>query len=115
MSNSLATTVYADLADIDTRDKPPVDHRAVNWFAALWQAEKIRRDACHANLLSWIIGLPGGLDPAEAAASVLAYQQGQADLSLSPSLTALLQSVARYPAQQLARMRSSRRRAVAAH
>ncbi|HVJ32381.1 MAG TPA: hypothetical protein VND94_04630 [Terriglobia bacterium] len=108
MSNSLLAN--AEATNIDTSEKSPLDHRATGWFTALWQAEAVRRIASHANLLSWIIALPPGLDPADAAASVLAYQQHQTNRILSPSLTALLQNVACYPAQRLAQMRSSRRR-----
>lgn len=125
MSNSLPVTADADATNIDASEKPPLDHRAldhraldhraVGWFTALWQAEAVRRIASHANLLAWIIALPPGLDPADAAASVLAYQQRQTSQPLSPSLTALLQNVAHYPAQRLARMRSPRRRMVPAH
>lgn len=90
------------------------EHACV-WFGALWRAECIRGDACHANLLAWLVALPAGLDPAAAARAVIAHQQRETNLVLSTALTILLQEVARYPSERLQRLRPSRRHRMAAH
>ena len=82
---------------------------AAIWFAALLRADTQHAEASKAALLAWLIGLPDHLDPSQAAASVLAYQQGQADTSLSAALTVLLQDVAIYSRPRLERLRSGRR------
>jgi hypothetical protein len=91
------------------------DQHAAIWLGILQQAERKQLDACHATLLAWIMGLPAGFDPAEAATAVIAYQQRSGDAVLSPQLTALLQNVAHYPADRLARMGTRRRSRILAH
>ena len=92
-----------------------LDERASMWFGALWRAERTQHDACHANLLAWIMALPTGLDPAEAANAVISYQERETDQVLSAPLTALLHNVARYPTQRLNRLRRRRRQIEIAH
>jgi len=92
-----------------------LDEHAGMWFGALWRAERTRHDACHANLLAWIMALPAGLDPAEAATAVISYQQRETDQVLSAPLTALLHNVAHYPTERLNRLRSRRRPIAIAH
>ena len=91
------------------------DDRAGIWFGALWRAERLTLDACHVNLLAWIMALPAGLDPAAAASAVIAYQQRHEGEALSAPLMALLHNVARYPMDRLARMRPTRRQWATAH
>jgi hypothetical protein len=86
------------------------DSRVAIWFAALLHAEAGQCDASHATLLAWVMALPSGLDPAEAAAAVLDYQRDQAKANLSEQLTILLRDVTAYPAPRLNRLRSGRRR-----
>jgi hypothetical protein len=101
MSIQLTTMQHAS-------DNMSGDNAAI-WFAALLRADTQQGEASKATLLAWLIGLPDHLDPSQAAALVLAYQQGQTDTSLSDPLTALLQDVAIYPRPRLERLRSGRR------
>lgn len=96
-------------------DATAIDQHAAIWFGALQRAERMQLDACHATLLAWLMGLPAGFDPAAAAAAIITYQQRSADALLSPQLTALLQNVARYPTDRLARLGASRRSRRLAH
>jgi len=109
-----ATTRFTTTPTHDGPSAGPADGQAAIWFAALLQAEARQIEASHATLLAWVIGLPPDLDPAEAASAVLCYQRDQAKASLSTQLTILLRDVMAYPAQRLGRMRSGRRRALAA-
>lgn len=105
---SIHLTTMQDASDNTSND------RAAIWFADLLRADTQQGEASKATLLAWLIGLPDHLDPSHAAASVLAYQQGQADTSLSDRLTGLLQDVAIYPRPRLERLRSGRRHSSAA-
>ena len=63
-------------------------------------------------LLAWVMGLPYGLDPARAAQLVLDHQRADRQQGISAALLRLIETVAQYPQERLARMAGARRRAV---
>jgi hypothetical protein len=89
---------------------PIPESLAATWLAALQRAEIERVDASHANLLGWLMVLPCGVDPANAASAVLAQQQRLPQSVLSAELTQLLTQVVAFSKTRLAQMRRPRRR-----
>ncbi len=63
-------------------------------------------------LLAWVMGLPSGLDPAQAARLVIMHQHKDQQHSISAALMRLVEIVAQYPQERLARMANPKRRAL---
>ena len=81
-------------------------------YATLHALERGNEPSAELQLLQWVMGLPAGLDPATAARSVLAYQVGYSQHTLSRRLLRLLEIVGEFPAERLAALARRRRHTV---
>jgi len=84
--------------------------RAGFYFACLLALESDDSEDPHRSLLSWVLGLPAGLDPACMAREVLGYQHANPQHRLSSALLSLLEDVTRFPEPRLRRFRRRRGR-----
>ncbi|MBL8710576.1 MAG: hypothetical protein JNL25_15375 [Rhodospirillaceae bacterium] len=94
-----------DPADFVARD-------AEQYCAALRALDSVANETVHMKLLAWVMGLPAGIDPADAAQMVLHQQVAASGTRISAPLMKLIETVAQYPRDRLARMVSGRRQAV---
>lgn len=81
--------------------------RAEEYCDALRQLDSVTHEPVQMKLLAWVMGLPAGIDPADAARLVL----GQRQAGISAPLLKLVEIVAAYPAERLAQLATGRRRA----
>jgi hypothetical protein len=80
--------------------------RAEQYCAALRQLDSVAHEPVQMKLLAWVMGLPSGIDPADAASLVM----GQQHAGISAPLMKLVETVAEYPRARLAQLAASRRR-----
>lgn len=78
-------------------------------FAGLLAIEQGAVAEPHFNLLRWLIGLPAAADPAEAARSILDYQQAHPRPALTSALCDLLAVVSRCTRERLDGLSRNRR------
>jgi len=76
--------------------------------ASLLALDAVAHEPVQMKLLAWVMGLPNGLDPAIAARMVMS----QHDMRISAPLMKLIEVVAQYPRERLARMVAGKRRVV---
>lgn len=74
--------------------------------ASLLALDAVAHEPVQMKLLAWVMGLPSGLDPAVAARMVMS----QHDVRISAPLMKLIEVVAQYPRERLARMVAGKRR-----
>lgn len=74
--------------------------------ASLLALDAVAHETVQMKLLAWVMGLPNELDPAIAARMVMNEQ----DTRISAPLMKLVEAVAQYPRERLARMVVARRR-----
>ena len=84
--------------------------RAGFYFACLLALDADDSEDPHRSLLSWVLGLPAGLDPACMAREVLGYQHANPQNRLSAALLSLLEDVTRFPEPRLQQFQRRRRR-----
>jgi hypothetical protein len=80
------------------------------YFACLFALDTDDSGDPHRSLLSWVLGLPAGLDPACMAREVLGYQHANPQRRLSATLLGLLEDVTRFPESRLRRFQTGRSR-----
>ncbi|WP_133614086.1 hypothetical protein [Dongia mobilis] len=98
-------TMIASRTDSTTTDFAAL--RAEQYCDALRQLDAVAHEPVQMKLLAWVMGLPAGIDPADAARLVLGQQQA----GISAPLMKLVETVAAYPRARLAQMVTGRRRA----
>jgi hypothetical protein len=91
--------------DRDAAATPAVE----DMFAGLLALERSAGAEHHLNLLTWLVGLPGSLDPAAAARAVLDYQQANPAAALSAGLNDLLATVSGWSCARLDELSRNRR------
>lgn len=98
----------AALAPIDC-ETDAARRAAGDLFAGLLAIERHAVAEQHFNLLRWLIGLPAAADPAEAARSILDYQQTHPRPALTSGLRDLLAVVGRCSRERLDGLSRNRR------
>jgi hypothetical protein len=88
-----------------------VSPHAEQYCASLRMLDAVAHESVQMKLLAWVMGLPAGIDPADAARLVMREQVETSDSKISAPLMKLIETVAQYPAERLARMAGVRRRA----
>lgn len=84
--------------------------RAEQYCAELRQLDSVAHESVQMKLLAWVMGLPSGIDPADAAKMVMRQQIAATDSKISAPLMKLVEAVAQYPRERLAQLATGRRR-----
>jgi hypothetical protein len=79
--------------------------------ASLLALDAVAHEPVQLKLLAWVMGLPSGLDPAIAARIVMNQQVTEHSVRVSAPLMKLVETVAQYPRERLAKLVNGRRRA----
>lgn len=87
----------------------PLDGAQLN--ASLLALDTQVNEPVQMKLLAWVMGLPCGLDPARAAQLVINHQRVDQRQNISAALMRLIEIVAQYPQERLARIANAKRRA----
>lgn len=101
MITSQSDSTFVDLVSI----------HAEQYCASLRALDAVAHESAQMKLLAWVLGLPAGIDPAEAARMVM-RQETVSPHFISAPLLKLVETVAQYPAARLAAMVSGRRKAL---
>lgn len=82
---------------------------AEQYCASLRALDSVAHEPVQMKLLAWVMGLPAGIDPADAAQMVMQRQAQVPEASISLQLMKLIETVAEYPRARLATMVRGRR------
>jgi len=96
--------------DATEGESTSAEARAGFYFACLLALDADDSEDPHHSLLSWLLGLPAGLDAACMASEVLGYQHANPQRRLSAALLSLLEDVTRFPEPRLRRLQRRRGR-----
>lgn len=88
-----------------------VSPHAEQYCASLRLLDSVAHETVQMKVLAWVMGLPAGIDPADAARIVIREQVATSGSKISAPLMKLIETVAQYPAERLAAMVRGRRRA----
>lgn len=84
---------------------------AEQYRASLRALDAVAHETVQMKLLAWVMGLPAGIDPADAARLVI-HEERAHPTFISAPLMKLIETVAQYPAERLAAMVRGRRAAL---
>lgn len=84
---------------------------AEQYCASLRALDAVTHETVQMKLLAWVMGLPAGIDPADAARIVMREVRERPSFISAPLLK-LVETVAQYPAERLAAMVRGRRAAL---
>lgn len=84
---------------------------AEQYCASLRALDAVQHETVQMKLLAWVMGLPAGIDPADAARVVMREERAHPNFISAPLLK-LIETVAQYPAERLAAMVRGRRTAL---
>jgi acetyl-CoA carboxylase carboxyltransferase component len=85
---------------------------AEQYCASLRILDSVANETVQMKLLAWVMGLPAGIDPADAARLVMRAQVATSEAKISAPLMKLIETVAQYPAERLAQLVRGRGRSI---